>query len=61
MIVAKFKVLSLHLAGGLRKKTTKNLCQDSRSLDRDLNPGPLEYEAEVRDEYVGRTKVRLLP
>jgi hypothetical protein len=31
---------------GLRK-TMKNLSQDSRSPGRDLNPGPLEYEAGV--------------
>jgi hypothetical protein len=31
---------------GLRK-TTKNLSWDSRSPGRDLNPGPLEYEAGV--------------
>jgi hypothetical protein len=31
---------------GLRK-TTRNLNQDSRSPQRDLNPGPLEYEAGV--------------
>jgi hypothetical protein len=31
---------------GLRK-ITKSLSQDSRSPGRDLNPGPLEYEAEV--------------
>jgi hypothetical protein len=28
-------------------KTTKNLSQDSRSLGRDLSPGPREYEAGV--------------
>jgi hypothetical protein len=28
-------------------KTTKNHGQDSRSPGRDLNPGPLEYEAGV--------------
>jgi hypothetical protein len=27
------------------KKTTKDLSQDSRSPDRDFNPGPPEYEA----------------
>jgi hypothetical protein len=27
------------------RKTTTNLSQDSRSLGRDLNPGPPEYEA----------------
>jgi hypothetical protein len=31
---------------GLRK-TTRNPSQDSRSPDRELNPGPHEYEAEV--------------
>jgi hypothetical protein len=31
---------------GLREKT-KNLSQDSRSLDQDLKPGPPEYEAGV--------------
>jgi hypothetical protein len=31
---------------GLRK-TTKNFSHDSRSPGRDLNPGPLEYKAEV--------------
>jgi hypothetical protein len=29
------------------KKTMKNLSQDSRSLDLDLNTGPPEYEAGV--------------
>jgi hypothetical protein len=28
------------------RKTTKNLSKASRSLGRDLNPGPPEYEAE---------------
>jgi hypothetical protein len=31
---------------GLRG-TTKNLSQDSKSLDRDLNPGPPEYQVGV--------------
>jgi hypothetical protein len=31
---------------GLRK-TTKNLGQDSRSPELDLNPGPTEYDAGV--------------
>jgi hypothetical protein len=31
---------------GLRK-TTRDLGQNSRSLCRDLNPGPAEYEAQV--------------
>jgi hypothetical protein len=25
----------------------KHLCEDNRSLSRDLNPGPSEYKAEV--------------
>jgi hypothetical protein len=29
------------------KKTTKSLSQDSRSLGRDLKPGPPEYEAQM--------------
>jgi hypothetical protein len=29
------------------KKATKNLSQDSRSPDRDLNPEPVEYKVEV--------------
>jgi hypothetical protein len=29
------------------RKTTKILSQDSMSSDRDMNPGPLEYEARV--------------
>jgi hypothetical protein len=29
------------------KKITKALSEDSRSLDRDLNPGPNEYEKRV--------------
>jgi hypothetical protein len=28
------------------RKVTKNLSQDSRSQGRDLNPGPLQYEAD---------------
>jgi hypothetical protein len=44
--VAYFKVLFWHLPGGLRK-TTKDLSQDSRSPDRDLNPGHSEHEAGV--------------
>jgi hypothetical protein len=39
-----FKVLSRHLPGKT-EKTTTTLSQGSRSLDRDLNPGLLEYEA----------------
>jgi hypothetical protein len=31
---------------GLRK-AKKNLCQDSRSPGRDMNPGPIEHEAGV--------------
>jgi hypothetical protein len=34
------------LSGGLRK-TAKNICQDSRSLGRDLNLGPPEYKTGV--------------
>jgi hypothetical protein len=34
----------IHLEG---LKKPQNLCQDSRSLGRDLKPGPPEYEAGV--------------
>jgi hypothetical protein len=46
VVVAKFTVLYLHFTGGLRK-TTKNLSQDSWSLDQNLNLGPPEYKAGV--------------
>jgi hypothetical protein len=29
------------------RKTTKNFSQDSQSLGKDMNPGPLEYEIRV--------------
>jgi hypothetical protein len=38
-----FKILSRHSPGGT-EENTKNIIQDSRSPDRDLNPGPLENE-----------------
>jgi hypothetical protein len=43
----KEAVLILRYYQGIRlevlRKTTANLCQDSRSPDRDLSPGPQEY------------------
>jgi hypothetical protein len=36
---------------GLRK-AMKNLREDNRSLGRDLNPGPPEYEASVNIIYI---------
>jgi hypothetical protein len=44
--VALFKVLSQHLPGRTGENH-ENLSQDSLSPDRDLNPGPSEYEAGV--------------
>jgi hypothetical protein len=38
-----FEVLSQHPSGGT-KENRRNLGQDSRSPDRDLNLGPPEYE-----------------
>jgi hypothetical protein len=37
--------LSIRLEG--LRKTTKNLSKDSRVSSRNLNPGPIEYEAEA--------------
>jgi hypothetical protein len=45
---------------GLRK-TTKNLSQDRRSLGRDLNPGPPEYEAGVLTTRPRRSVSPVLP
>jgi hypothetical protein len=43
-VVAFFNVLSWHLPRGT-EKTTKIVGQDIRSLGRDFNPRPPEYEA----------------
>jgi hypothetical protein len=45
MVVAYFKVLSQHLHGEAEKTT--NTCQNSRSPDRDLNPGLPAWKAGV--------------
>jgi hypothetical protein len=42
--VAKFKVVSRYLLERLRT-TTASLSQNNQSPGRDLDPGPLEYEA----------------
>jgi hypothetical protein len=44
-VVAYFKALSRHLAGGT-EEDHENLSEDLRSPGRDLNPGPPKYEAE---------------
>jgi hypothetical protein len=44
-IMTFFDILN-HLQGIL-SNTTKSFSYESRSLDRDLNPRPLEYEARV--------------
>jgi hypothetical protein len=44
-VVAKFKALFRVLSG--RTEENQNNPQDSLFPGRDLNPGPLEYEAEV--------------
>jgi hypothetical protein len=40
------------------RKTTKNLSQDSRSLDRDLNQGPPEYEVCVLSTQVRKGSMK---
>jgi hypothetical protein len=46
-VVASFKVLSWNLPEGAAETTETNLSQDSQALDRNLNPGTLEYEGGV--------------
>jgi hypothetical protein len=45
-VVAQLKALTRHLPGGT-EESHEDLSQDSRSLDRDLNTGPPEYETIV--------------
>jgi hypothetical protein len=46
-IVAYFKALPRHLAGGGQRKTAKNFSQHKRFPGRDLNPDASGYDAGI--------------
>jgi hypothetical protein len=56
-VVAYFKLLSRNSHGG-NEESQKNLSQDSRFRDRDLNPGPQEYEAGALTITFGHVPMR---
>jgi hypothetical protein len=57
--VVYFKVLSQHWPVGT-KETTKKLSQYRRSLGRDLNPGPPEYDEPCSDPIQSTHALTLL-